>query len=70
MGMPESALYIPLLHEFYPARVKRALGLLLADGAPKPTVGGRGDFLARRLFFFLRKGLFSETKSQKIDPKL
>ena len=50
-----------------PRGALRALGLLLADGAP--TEGG-GRLLARRLIFFYENDRNSETKSRIIVPKV
>ena len=44
-----------------PGHALRALGLLLADGAPQWSAGR---------FLFLQKGCNSETKSRKINPKV
>ena len=52
---------------FYPARALRALGLLLADGAP--TVG-RGKTFWWVNYFFYENCCNSETESRKIDPKV
>ena len=49
----------------YPAR---ALGLLLADGAPTDCGVGE-DFSARLPFFFYENDCTSETTSRKINPK-
>ena len=52
---------------FYPARARRALGLLLADGTP---TGGRGeDFLNRQPNFFTETAVTSERKVKKSFPR-
>ena len=45
----------------------RALGLLLADGAP--TVGGGEDFLTGQLNFFTETALTPERKVVKLFPR-
>ena len=51
----------------YPARALRALGLLLADGAP--TVGGGEDFLSRQPDFFTETAVTPERKVEKSFPR-
>ena len=51
----------------YPARALRALGLLLADGAP--TVGG-GRLFEGSTKFFYGNSCNSGTESRKIVPKV
>ena len=51
----------------HPARVLRALGLLLADGTP---TGGRGeDFLNRQPDFFTETAVTPERKVEKSFPR-
>ena len=50
----------------YPTRALRALGLLLADGAP--TVG-RGDFLTCQPDFFRETAVTPERKVEKWFPR-
>ena len=55
-----------LLCTFYQARALRALGLLLADGAP--TVGGGEDFLTGQPDFFTETAVTPEQKVEKWFP--
>ena len=51
----------------FPARALRALGLLLADGAPH---SGRGeDFLSRQPNFFTETAVTPERKVEKSFPR-
>ena len=51
----------------YQARALRALGLLLADGAP---TGGRGeDFLSRQPDFFTETAVTPDRKVEKLFPR-
>ena len=50
-----------------PARALRALGLLLADGAP--TVGGGEDFLSRQPDFFTETAVTLDRKVEKLFPR-
>ena len=50
----------------YPARALRALGLLLADGAP--TVGG-GKTLSRQPDFFTETAVTLDRKVEKLFPR-
>ena len=54
-------------HTHYQARALRALGLLLADGAP--TVGGGEDFLTGQLNFFTETAVTPERKVKKWFPR-
>ena len=50
----------------FPARALRALGLLLADGAPH---SGKGeDFLTGQLNFFMETAVTPEQKVEKLFP--
>ena len=49
------------------ARGLRALGLLLADGAP--TVGRGEDFLTGQLNFFMKTAVTSERQVEKLIPR-
>ena len=53
--------------ENYPARALRALGLLLADGAP--TVGGGKTFWAVNRIFFTETAVTPEQKVEKSFPR-
>ena len=52
----------------YQARALRALGLLLADGAP--TVGGGRLFDGSTKFFFTETAVTTERKVEKSIPRL
>ena len=56
-----------LLPTAYPARAPRALGLLLADGAP--IVGGGEDFLTGKPDFFTETAVTPERKVEKSFPR-
>ena len=49
----------------FPARALRALGLLLADGAPTVGRGKTFSTVCQPFFFFYENGRNSETKSRK-----
>ena len=51
----------------YPARALRALGLLLADGAP--TVGRGKTLTGQPFFFFTKTAVTSERKVKKMIPR-
>ena len=59
--------YLIVLLSYYQARALRALGLLLADGAP--TVGGGEDFLSRQPNFFTETAVTPERKVEKSFPR-
>ena len=54
--------------ENYPARALRALGLLLADGAPPQWQGGR--LFDKSTNFFYGNSCNSGTESRKMVPKV